>query len=148
MRRCTSCFHYSRGHPAYCPRCGRTYSVRLCPRGHINGRSAQYCTDCGSDDLSTPAAPETWLSRVSHWILMGFVIVTVVITLFAFIASVFVSIDWSQVAPRLVAMVLMIGLLQWLMTLLPGPVQKIGKAAAKTGMKFFRNQAGRGRGHR
>ena len=79
---------------------------------------------------------------------MGFVIVTVVITLFAFIARVFVSIDWSQVAPRLVAMVLMIGLLQWLMTLLPGPVQKIGKAAAKTGMKFFRNQAGRGRGHR
>jgi ribosomal protein L40E len=42
------------GEPLFCGTCGRTYDVKLCPRLHVNPRSAEVCSKCGSRELSTP----------------------------------------------------------------------------------------------
>lgn len=39
----------------FCNFCGASYSVKICPRQHINPRSAETCSQCGSRDLSGPA---------------------------------------------------------------------------------------------
>ncbi len=54
MRYCTNCRHVTPGDPLYCAQCGRTYNAKLCPRHHLNPRSAQVCSQCGSRELSTP----------------------------------------------------------------------------------------------
>src|SRR3989442_10932392 len=56
MRYCTSCRRVSAGVPPFCTRCGRTFGVRLCPRLHVNSRRAEVCAQCGSRDLTEPAA--------------------------------------------------------------------------------------------
>jgi len=55
MRYCSNCKKLTAGKPPYCNFCGRTYSVKLCPRGHQNPRAAEACSECGSMELSTPA---------------------------------------------------------------------------------------------
>jgi hypothetical protein len=55
MRYCSNCKKLTSGKPPYCNHCGRSYGVRLCPRGHINPRAAEACSECGSMELSTPA---------------------------------------------------------------------------------------------
>jgi DNA-directed RNA polymerase subunit RPC12/RpoP len=42
------------GEPLFCGKCGRTFDVKLCPRLHVNPRSAEVCSQCGSRDLSMP----------------------------------------------------------------------------------------------
>lgn len=48
------------------------------------------------------------------------------------------SIDWSALTAPLVELVLVLGLLYWTTTLLPGPVKKLGKAAGRQLMKSTR----------
>ena len=55
MRYCPYCRRLNPGQPLFCRFCGRTWHVRLCPRGHENPISAQYCGSCGSADLTEPA---------------------------------------------------------------------------------------------
>lgn len=135
MRRCTTCFRYSPGHPTFCNYCGRSYNVRICARGHINTRSAQFCAECGSEDLSTPSAPESFLSRLAHWSVLGGLGAFLALVLISLVVSLLASLDWSQVAPRLAMLLVVLGVLYWASTLLPGPVKKVGRAAAKTAMK-------------
>jgi hypothetical protein len=52
--------------------------------------------------------------------------------------AVIYSIDWSALTPSLVELVLMVGLLYWTTTLLPGPVKKLGKAAGRQVMKSMK----------
>jgi hypothetical protein len=54
MKYCWNCNHITPGEPLYCNSCGRTYDVKLCPRRHVNPRTAETCSQCGSRDLSTP----------------------------------------------------------------------------------------------
>lgn len=131
MKRCTACFRYSLGDPLYCNHCGRSYEVRLCPRGHRNPRGAAFCAECGSGDLSTPGPPATFLFRLSQVVLRAFVPLTVVIVGGTLVLGMLYSLDWSAIAPNLVSLVLMLAVLYWTTTLLPGPVRKVGKAAGK-----------------
>lgn len=63
MRYCYHCNHVTQGNPLFCQFCGRTYSVKLCPRLHANPRNAQICSQCGSRELSTPAPKQPfWVS--------------------------------------------------------------------------------------
>lgn len=131
MRRCTSCFRFHPGNPTFCSRCGRSFDHRICHRGHINPREAQYCAECGSADLSTPASPASFLYRLTGlvlYIFSGAVIGIVVITL---VVGLLYSIDWDALSGPLVALVLMLGVLYWTTTLVPGPVRKVGKAAGR-----------------
>src|SRR5580704_16704542 len=54
MKYCYQCGRVTAGKPLYCNSCGRSYNVKLCPRSHVNPRSAEVCAQCGSRDLSTP----------------------------------------------------------------------------------------------
>lgn len=57
MRYCNSCHRLTSGEPLFCNFCGRSYEARLCPGRHLNPRSAEVCSQCGSRDLSTPQRP-------------------------------------------------------------------------------------------
>jgi hypothetical protein len=144
MKRCSSCFRYSLGQPAFCTHCGRSYHVRICPRGHVNLRSAAFCAECGSGDLSTPAAPAGWLFHFSQWTLRVFVTLTVVLIGISAVVGLLISLDWSAITPRLVLLALMLGVLYWTTTLLPGPVRRLGKAAGRQAWKSIKRRGRNG----
>jgi|SRR5581483_1015105 len=128
MRRCSSCFRFHPGHPTFCSFCGRSFGVRICSRGHINPRSAQFCSDCGSGDLSTPATEPSLTFRLSGlalYLLAAFTGVAIAMT--AGLALIHL-VDWQMLTSHLAALILMLGFLYWATTLLPGPVKKLGKA--------------------
>jgi hypothetical protein len=54
MKWCRSCGRLSVGRPLFCAKCGRSFDVRVCPRGHINRRDSAFCGVCGSAELSSP----------------------------------------------------------------------------------------------
>jgi hypothetical protein len=69
------------GEPLYCNFCGCTYDVKLCARKHVNPRTAEVCSECGSRDLSTPQpkVPPTWsvlsfVARVVVGLLLAYVV--------------------------------------------------------------------------
>lgn len=64
MRYCRNCRKFTAGAPLYCQFCGRSYGVKLCPRGHRNPRASNACSECGSRDLSTPHSPQSGLSLI------------------------------------------------------------------------------------
>lgn len=66
---CFGCDRVTAGEPLYCNSCGCSYSVKLCPRKHINPRHAGACSQCGSRDLSTPQP------RIPWWVpIVGFLL--------------------------------------------------------------------------
>src|SRR5262245_39083161 len=131
MRRCTYCFRYAPGSPTYCTTCGRSYGVRICSRGHVNGRGAQFCAECGSEELSVPAPPEGWLARLSRWSLQLLFGAAIGLTIVSAVLGIFYLIDWTAIMSRLVLLFLALGFLYWTTTLLPGPIKKIAKTSGK-----------------
>ena len=91
MRYCTGCSRFSTGDPLFCTNCGRTFSVRLCPRLHVNPRDAAVCAECGSRELTQPQPrvslptglalralrylPPALLMLLSVWVAFAFVTV-------------------------------------------------------------------------
>ena len=138
MKRCTACFRFHPGTPTFCSYCGRSFDVRICSRGHRNPRGVQFCAECGSADLSTPAPPASFLHHVSGFVLYLLSALTMALIVLAAVLAVLHSIDWSAVAPPLATLVLMLGFLYWTTTLLPGPVKKLGRAAGRQVMKSMR----------
>jgi hypothetical protein len=131
MRRCTSCFRFHPGSPTFCAYCGRSFDVRICSRGHRNPRGVQFCSECGSADLSTATPPASFLHRVSGLVLYLAFCFTLAIIAIATVLALLSSLDWTALTPHLLALVLMLGFLYWTTTLLPGPVKKLGKAAGR-----------------
>jgi hypothetical protein len=70
MRYCFNCDRITPGdHPLFCNTCGCSFDVKLCPRRHVNPRTAEACSQCGSPDLSTPQP------RRPAWVLpLGFLL--------------------------------------------------------------------------
>jgi hypothetical protein len=124
----------------FCSYCGRSFDVRICPRGHHNPRGAQFCAACGSADLSTPAPPASLLHQLSGAILYAFAGVLVVILIGAALISLVSAIDWQALNGPILMLVLMLGVLYWTTTLLPGPVKKLGKAAGRQVMKSMKRK--------
>jgi hypothetical protein len=63
-----------------CHYCGRTWHVRLCPRGHENPPDAQFCGICGSADLTDTAGPIPfwiWLIRIGTLVILVMVILCI-----------------------------------------------------------------------
>jgi len=52
MKHCFTCKRNRPDNAKFCPGCGSTFDVRYCPRLHLNSPTAEYCTECGSSDLS------------------------------------------------------------------------------------------------
>ena len=112
--------------------------MRICLRGHRNPRGVQFCAECGSADLSTPAPPASFLHHLSGFVLYLFSAFTVALLILTVGLAVIYSIDWTALTPSLVALVLMVGLLYWTTTLLPGPIKRLGKAAGRQVMKSIK----------
>lgn len=138
MRRCTSCFRFHPGSPTFCSYCGRSFDVRICARGHHNPRGVQFCAECGSADLSTPAPPASFLHHLSGVVLYLFSGIAVGLFLMAAVLGLVYSIDWSALSGPFMMLALMLGVLYWTTTLLPGPVKKLGKAAGRQVMKSIK----------
>src|SRR4051812_36451189 len=111
MRRCTNCLHFHAGSPTFCSHCGRTFGVRICARGHPNARTATYCHECGSADLSTAAPAESLWQWLGSLVIYGAAGLVPWIVLVALILVVIYSIDWNALSGPLVALTLMLGLL-------------------------------------
>jgi hypothetical protein len=144
MRHCTSCFRFHAGTPTFCSHCGHSFGVRICSRGHANHRTATYCTECGSADLSTPSPPASLLVHLSGLALYGLAIVAVCAAVLAFIVAVMQNVPAEAVAGPLIGLLLMLGLLYWVTSMLPGPIKKVGKAA---GHALWRGMTGKRNGH-
>src|ERR1019366_6289429 len=69
MRYCYNCNRITRGEPIFCSFCGRTYNQKLCSRMHPNPRRAQFCSQCGSAEFSTPQPVIPILLRPAFWFL-------------------------------------------------------------------------------
>ncbi len=74
MRYCRNCRKFTAGQPAYCQFCGRSYGVKLCPRGHKSPRAASVCSECGSHELSTPHSSQAGMSLIGT--VIGYVILS------------------------------------------------------------------------
>ena len=112
--------------------------MRICSRGHRNPRGVQFCAECGSADLSTPAPPASFLHHLSGFVLYLCSTLTIALIVLTAGLAMIHSIDWSPLTPSLAALVLMLGFLYWTTTLLPGPVKSLGKAAGRQVMKSIR----------
>ena len=60
------------------------------------------------------------------------------VVVIAVVLAVLHSIDWSALTPSLAALVLMLALLYWTTTLLPGPVKRLGRAAGRHVLKSIK----------
>jgi len=135
MRRCTNCFRFHPGTPTFCSSCGRSFDVRICARGHRNPRGVRFCTECGSSELSTPAPPASFLFHLSGFVLYLFGAILAVVSAAIIVLALLNAINTAAIAGPLVELVLMLGLLYWTSTLLPGPIRKLGSLIGKHGRK-------------
>ena len=85
MKLCFSCGRVTAGTPSYCHNCGKTYNVKLCSRGHINPRSANVCSQCGSREMSTPQRKIPFLLKPLIFLLSHFVGIILIFSLVGFV---------------------------------------------------------------
>jgi hypothetical protein len=86
MKICYGCGKVTTGKPSYCHYCGKTYDVRLCPRGHINPRSANVCSECGNKELSMAQPRVPLLLRPLLFLMSHLVGVALLVALLLFVA--------------------------------------------------------------
>lgn len=125
MRYCNNCRRITPGDPLFCNFCGRSYNFKLCPRLHINPRSAEACSACGSQDLSTPQPLLPFVARVAASLLQFFpgVLLLLISVLFciAFFQVIFSN---PQLLGRFLALALLLGVLWYLYMQLPRFVRR------------------------
>jgi ribosomal protein L40E len=68
MKHCYHCGRITAGEPLFCNSCGRSFDKKLCPRHHLNPRSAEVCSKCGSRELSTPQPKVSLGWRIVEWL--------------------------------------------------------------------------------
>lgn len=126
MKFCYQCGRVTAGEPLYCNSCGRSYNVRLCPRGHANPRSAEVCALCGNRDLSTPQPRVPIRIRVLAFLLSllpGFLLVLVSILVAALLVRELLTNPQWLIA--LIFLGIVCGILAWIWSELPLWFRKI-----------------------
>jgi hypothetical protein len=122
MKFCFQCGRVTPGEPLYCNSCGRSYDVKLCPRAHVNPRSAEVCSQCGSREFSTPQP------RVSVWWKVLEFLAKVVLGVFLVylsLAGFLALLRTPQFQTALIVFGILMGLLWWLWSLLPEWFRKL-----------------------
>ena len=120
MKYCYQCGRVTSGKPLYCQFCARTYNVKLCPRGHVNPRAAQACSQCGNRDLSTPQPRVPVRTRLLALVLSAapgllLVVISALVGI-ALIRELFANPQWLLL---LVLLAIPCGILVWIWTELP-----------------------------
>jgi len=125
MKLCFSCRRVTPGTPSYCHYCGKTYNVRLCSRGHINPRSANVCSQCGSKELSTPQRKIPFLLKPLIFLLSHLVGIILLVSLVGFLGFFVYKlfIDPNGLLP-LMCLGFLLGLLFLIWMMLPGFIRK------------------------
>src|SRR5437764_7073948 len=128
MKYCVQCGRLTAGKPLFCSFCGRSYDQKLCPGRHVNPRSAEVCSQCGSRELSTPQP------RISFgWKIFGFFLrvglalfglAICLVVLASFLQGMLAS---PQLQPIVFCVVILIGLLVWIWKEIPDSVQQIAR---------------------
>ena len=101
MKYCFNCNRITPGHPLYCNWCQCTYDIKLCSRRHVNPRTAEVCSQCGSRDLSTPQPRRPWWTTP-----LGFLLSSIPGAFLA-IASVVILLAILQRPDAIVALILL-----------------------------------------
>jgi len=112
MRFCNSCKKLTTGKPLFCQHCQSTFDLKLCPHRHENPRSATYCSQCGSSDLSTPQPRPPLIIRLIFLllpILPGLLLI--LLSLLAVVGAAQAILTNQELAGRFVCAVLMLALL-------------------------------------
>jgi hypothetical protein len=125
MRYCNHCRRVTGGDPLFCNFCGRTYDVKLCPQRHVNPRTAEICSQCGSRDLSMPQ-PRTplWRTplRLAILALPGIVLVLMSALFLLGVASILMADE--QLPLHVLVVGLFLGMLWWVYLQLPGFIRR------------------------
>jgi uncharacterized membrane protein YvbJ len=120
MKYCYYCNRMTVGEPLFCNFCGRSYNVKLCPRLHVNQRTAEICSQCGSRDLSTPQPKVPFRARllvVAVTMVLGTLILSLTLLfVLIFLREVFTN---TNVLNALVGIGIMLALLLWIWLKLP-----------------------------
>jgi RNA polymerase subunit RPABC4/transcription elongation factor Spt4 len=120
MKYCYNCNRITAGEPLFCNFCGKSYNVKLCPRLHVNPRSAEVCSQCGSRDLSTPQPRVPFWGRILV-ALITFIFWAAILTLTFLFALVFLREVFSNtnVLNDLIGIGIMLALLWWIWMQIP-----------------------------
>lgn len=122
MKFCYQCGRITPGEPLYCNSCGRSYDVKLCPRAHVNPRSAEVCSQCGSREFSTPQPRvSVWWKLLEFLVKVFFGAFLVYLTL----AGLGALLTTPQFQNALIVFGILMGLLWWLWSLLPEWFRKL-----------------------
>jgi len=135
MRYCPNCRRFNPGHPMICHFCGRTWYVRLCPRGHENPPNAQYCGACGSVDLSTPAGRRPIFIiafKVCLWLILILFVFGFIIGFLNFLNSPKPAAFYSFI----ISMTLLFIVLWFSISVLPGTARRIVGKVGRTTNRF------------
>jgi hypothetical protein len=125
MRYCYGCGRVTTGEPLFCNTCGRSFNLKLCPRLHVNPRSAAVCSQCGSSDLSTPQPRVPWWSAPLLWLVTILpVAVLWVITAAFFLAFLYVLVSDQQLMMLFMLIGLLLGLVWYAYLQLPQVLRK------------------------
>lgn len=120
MKYCYNCNRVTVGEPLFCNFCGKSYNVKLCPRLHVNPRSAEICSQCGSRDLSSPQPRVPFRVRLfvgPVTILLGvFILSLTLLLVLIFLKEVFSN---TNVLNDLIGIGIMLGVLWWIWLQLP-----------------------------
>jgi hypothetical protein len=120
MKYCFFCDHITPGEPLYCNNCGRTYDVKLCRGRHVNPRTAEACSKCGSRDLSTPQPRRPWWAPALEFLLS--IIPGTFLAVASIVVAVAAVIAILQRPDMIVALALLtipFGILWWIWSQLP-----------------------------
>ncbi len=125
MRYCNQCHRITIGEPLFCNFCGRSYDVRLCSHRHVNPRSAQICSQCGSRELSTPHPRQSFLLKLSLKFLALLPVLALIAASAMFVLGLLEAVLTN---PRALSPLIVVGLmlagLWWLYLQLPGWIRK------------------------
>ncbi|MGD1156527.1 MAG: zinc ribbon domain-containing protein [Terriglobia bacterium] len=126
MKYCYNCNRVTVGNPLFCNFCGKSYNVKLCPRLHVNPRSAEVCSQCGSRDLSAPQPKVPFWGKV--FIALITLVLWIALLYFTFlIALVFLKQVFSSpnVINDLIGIGIILALLWWIWMQIPLWLRKI-----------------------
>lgn len=135
MRYCPHCRRFNEGEPKICNFCGRTWHVRLCPRGHENPFNAQFCGTCGSTDLSETAC-RSWFFIALKTFFLFFIALSAYFILAALCKIIF-PFAIHQLLFYFIPVFLFIIGIQLILSMLPGSIGKGIWAFSKQMMKFI-----------
>ncbi len=123
------------GDPLFCNFCGRSYDSKLCPRLHLNPRSAEACSECGSRDLSTPQPRPVFGGEIASFVLRKLSgVLLLLMTVLLFVGFFQVVLSSPELLGKFLVLALLMGLLWYLYMRLPRFVRRgIGRMVSRRG---------------